>query len=116
MKDLAGWQRRQLRALGHGLDPVIAIGHQGLTESVLGETSKALDTHELIKVRLGTNSELERREAFAELAEKVGASLVLVIGRIGLLYKPQADPEKRKIEEKLSRVSSERRAARSKEP
>lgn len=112
---LSGRERRQLRALGHALDPVIAIGQQGLTDALLNETRKALDAHELIKVRLGTNSELERKDVFQELADACEASLVQVIGRIGLLYKPQADPEKRKIEGQLKAITG-KRGARSKEP
>jgi RNA-binding protein len=51
----------------------------------------ALKTHELIKIKLGQNCPLERNEAARELALLTEATLVQVIGRMVLLYRPNPD-------------------------
>jgi len=84
---LSGKALRHLRALGHDLDPVIAVGKNGVTESLAKEATHALEKHELIKVRVMQEAPVDRREAAEALAEKTGAALAQVLGRTFLLYK-----------------------------
>ena len=84
---LSGKALRHLRALGHDLDPVIAVGKNGVTESLAKEATQALEKHELIKVRVMQEAPVDRREAAEALAEKTGAALAQVLGRTFLLYK-----------------------------
>ncbi len=93
---LTGKQKRFLRSLGSTLDPVVQVGKAGVMETVVSSARDALAARELIKVRVLQNSPVEPREAALALAEAVEAELVQVIGRNGLLYKP--NPEKGKIE------------------
>ena len=88
MGDLTGKQRRHLRALGHHLSPVLQIGHEGLTDAVVAHANAQLETHELIKVKVGESSPLPRHEAAEQLASATGSSLAQVLGRTFLLYKP----------------------------
>ena len=82
---LTGNQRRHLRALGHHLDAVVQVGHQGVTEAVGRALSRALNTHELVKVRLA--AAVDDRDAAAKaLAVDTGAEVVQQIGRTVLLY------------------------------
>ena len=46
-------ERKALKAKAHKLDPVVQIGDKGLTEQVIAEIDRALQAHELIKVRRG---------------------------------------------------------------
>lgn len=88
---LTGNQRRYLRGLGHHLDPIVQVGHGGVTEGVVKALNVALHDHELVKVRLA--QAVEDRDAAAEqLAAGTGAELVQQLGRTVLLYKPR--PEK----------------------
>ncbi len=92
---LTGKALRHLRALGHALDPVIAVGKNGVTEALARETVRALEKHELVKVRVMQEAPVDRHEAAEQLAERTGASLAQVLGRTFLLYKRH--PEKPKI-------------------
>ena len=96
MPDLTGKQRRHLRALGHHLDPLLQIGHEGITDAVVSHAEAQLRRHELIKVRVLESAPLDRREAADELSARTGAALAQVLGRTFLLYK--RDPEKPRIE------------------
>ena len=43
---------RQLRAQAHSLKPVVTVAGKGLAPSVLEELDRALNDHELIKVKV----------------------------------------------------------------
>ena len=91
---LSGRALRHLRALGHALDPVVHVGKQGVTASLVKEVSSALLRHELIKVRVQPEAPIDRKQA-AELAEATGSALAQILGRTFLLYKRH--PKKPKI-------------------
>ena len=94
MAELTGKQRRYLRALGHHLDPVLQIGHEGLSEAVVAQATAQLEAHELIKVKVGESSPLSRHDAASRLATATGSSLAQVLGRTFLLYRPRTrDPQ-----------------------
>jgi RNA-binding protein len=84
---LTGKQARHLRALGHHLDPVVQLGKHGLTDGAKDAVHAALTTHELVKVRLGT----ECPDAVKEVAERLGpelsAHVAQLLGRTILLYR-----------------------------
>jgi RNA-binding protein len=94
--ELAGYQRRALRAAAHGLQPLVQVGKDGLAENVLKSVREALAAHELIKVRFVDEKE-RRREIAAELAEAVDAALAGVVGYVAILYRPHPDEAKRRV-------------------
>ncbi len=83
---LNGKQRRHLRALGHHLHAVVQVGDDGVTDGVIGALAAALETHELVKVRIADERE-GRESAVAQLAEGTGAEVAQVMGRTALLFK-----------------------------
>lgn len=93
---LTNKEKRYLKALGASLEPVVQIGKAGVAPAVVDGAAGVIAGRELIKVRVLKNSPEEPGEAIARLAEGVGAELVQVIGRNGLLFK--RNPEKPKIE------------------
>ena len=88
---LSGKQRRYLRSLGHALNPVVQIGRGGLTEQVIAAIGEALASHELIKIRVGSASELERQDAADQAARATGAEVAQVLGNTALLYRRHPD-------------------------
>ena len=95
MKELNGSQKRKLKSLAHHLKPVVLIGQKGITESLLKAVDKALEDHELIKVKF-----IDLKDEKIELSEKIvsdtGSSLVNMIGNIAILYRE--NPERQKDE------------------
>ena len=80
-------QIRYLRGLAHTLKPVIMTGNKGLTDAVLKEFAVALAHHELVKVKLGSEDRVERKQQVAELVRRSGAELVQSIGRVACFYR-----------------------------
>lgn len=93
---LSSKQRRELRRIGHMLQPVVIVGDEGLSKGVLGETDRALEDHELIKVRLPAGAAEARRALGEALCAATGATLVQSIGRIVLIFRAAEEPDPRK--------------------
>ena len=80
-------RRAELRAEAHHLVPVAQVGQQGITGAVLTSLDDALRTRELIKVQLGKQTEIPAKEAATDLAAKLEADVVQVIGKVVSLYR-----------------------------
>lgn len=97
MSALTSSQQKHLRALAHHLQPVVLIGQKGITPGLLEEVKRALEDHELIKVRFTDHKE-QRRELSAEIAGACEAEVAGIIGNHLILYRPQPDADKRRID------------------
>ena len=84
-------QRRYLRGLAHDLQPVIMVGNSGLTEGVARETERALNDHELIKLKLRVGNREGRDEIVRQLAERTLSGIVQRIGHVAVLYRARTD-------------------------
>lgn len=78
--------KKKLRSQAHGLKPVIIVGQAGLTDAVLAETEIALNTHELIKVKVRAERD-ERNKISEKMCATTGATLIQSIGQIAVIYR-----------------------------
>lgn len=83
-------QRRSLRADAHHLDPVVLIGAEGLSPAVEKEVQAALQAHGLIKIRVFNDDRQLREQYLQQLCEQLGAAAVQHIGKLLVLWRPQA--------------------------
>ena len=88
-------QLRHLRGLAHALKPVIRLGNSGLSDAVVAETARALQDHELIKVKALGGDRAARDALFATLAARTHSALVQRIGNVAALYR--LHPERPRI-------------------
>jgi RNA-binding protein len=84
-------ERKALKAKAHKLDPVVHIGDKGLTEPVIAEINRALNAHELIKVRAASLDRNAREVAFESIAQQTGAQAVQHIGKVFVLFRKKND-------------------------
>lgn len=87
-------QRQFLKGLAHPLHPLVQIGKEGLSQGIINTINTELQNHELIKVKIGNNSGLDKNSTSEEVAQETGAILVQLIGKTFVLFK--ANPEKPK--------------------
>lgn len=81
-------QRAQLRGLANGFETIVQIGKSGIGETVIKQVDDALTARELIKCGvLIETSPVSAREATDEIAARVGADVVQVIGGRFILYR-----------------------------
>ncbi|MBR6045885.1 MAG: YhbY family RNA-binding protein [Ruminococcus sp.] len=80
-------QRAELKALANSLDPAFQIGKGGINDAQLAQIDDYLRVHELIKIKVLENSMYTAAEAAAEIAERISAEVVQVIGSKAIIYK-----------------------------
>ncbi|HET8710580.1 MAG TPA: YhbY family RNA-binding protein [Spongiibacteraceae bacterium] len=88
-------RKKQLRAIGHQLNPVVMISERGLSEGVNAELERALEDHELIKVKLAVADPAERRELAATICAVHNAELVQSVGKVILIFRAAQKPNPR---------------------
>lgn len=92
MESLTSKQRAHLRSLAHRLKPVVQVGVGGVSEETLRALREALNTRELLKVKVSENAPQDVREAAEALREGVqGVHVVQTIGRTVVLYREDPD-------------------------
>lgn len=96
--DLTPAQRKFLRSTGRTRRSEVTIGKAGINESILSHIRGQLTRLELVKVRLPASDAVSRAAAADEIADGTGATLVDLVGRNVLLYRPNDQlPENKRI-------------------
>jgi RNA-binding protein len=88
---LTSRERAHLKARAHALEPVVHIGHGGVTDNVIAEVERSLTAHELIKVRAGGPDREVRQAAFAAICARTGAASVQTVGKVMVLWRPNPE-------------------------
>lgn len=83
--------RQQLKAKAHKLKPIVILGNNGLSDAVKKEINRALDDHELIKIRINAEDRDARQQLFTEACEASKAEPVQLIGGIAIIYRKNPD-------------------------
>ena len=84
---LTSKQRSKLKSLAANLQPIGQVGKEGIGENMLKSFSDCLEKRELIKINILENSDGDPHEIGRELAERLSAECVIVIGRKAVLYR-----------------------------
>ena len=93
---LTNKQKRFLRSEANQLQPLIQIGKNGLTESVVELVVEALEAKELIKVSILQNCGEDKKDIAQKLEEVEELHIVQVIGNTIVVYRESI--EKKRIE------------------
>lgn len=84
---LTSKQRSKLKSLAANLSPIGQVGKEGIGENMLSSFSDCLEKRELIKISILENAEGDPQQIGRELAAKLNAECVIVIGRKAVLYR-----------------------------
>ena len=85
--ELTTKQRQYLKIKAAELKPVVMIGKNGITESVIEEIKSSIEHHELIKVKAKAEDREQRDELAQYLAEQSESTVVQVLGNNLTLFK-----------------------------
>lgn len=88
--------KKHFRTVGHNLNPVVTIAGKGLTENVLAELDRALEDHELIKIKLAIADRDERKETVSAICSQLSAELIQEIGKVALIFRAAKKPNLKK--------------------
>jgi RNA-binding protein len=84
---MTGKERAEIRAECNRLKPTVHIGTEGITGALIGALDDALRTRELVKVALNKSADVTAKAAANDLAKRVKAEVIQVIGRTASLYR-----------------------------
>jgi len=84
-------EKKKLSQQAHHLKPVVMIGNQGLTPPVHKEIERALNDHELIKIRISGQDRDERKALAQTIISEHDAYLIKTIGNIIVIYREKQD-------------------------
>jgi RNA-binding protein len=88
-------EKKYLRRLGHNLKPVVTVATKGLSENVLSEINRALEDHELIKIKLAVGDRATKGVVADQICRDCDTQVVQSIGHILLLYRKALRPNPR---------------------
>lgn len=80
-------QRAQLRAMANSMETVVMVGKGGLDEFVYKTCDEAITKRELIKGKVLETAGITSREAADDIAQRIEADVVQVIGTKFILYR-----------------------------
>ena len=84
---LTSKQRAYLRSLANSLEPIFQVGKGGIGDALIKQVDDALEARELIKITVLENAQTTSRAVADEIAVKVKADVVQVIGSKFILYR-----------------------------
>lgn len=88
---LTSKQRAFIKKKAHDLEPLVRVGKDGVTENLIQSILEAIDSREMLKVKILQNCEKEKEEVLEELSARTEFEVVGLIGRTIILYKENKD-------------------------
>lgn len=82
---------KAFRGIGHHLNPIVTISENGITEGVQLELERALNDHELIKVKVSCADREHKQALIEEMVSSCNCELVQTIGKTALIYRQAAE-------------------------
>jgi RNA-binding protein len=76
----------ELKGRAQLLKPMIRLGQEGVSGSLVKAINEALDQHELVKVKFMAYKE-RKKELARTIEEQTGANLVLAVGHTATYYR-----------------------------
>ncbi|WP_410208133.1 ribosome assembly RNA-binding protein YhbY [Fusobacterium sp.] len=89
--ELTSKRRAYLRKKAHDLDPLVRIGKEGITDNLIQSILDAIESRELIKVKILQNCEEEKQKIMDELSTYKEFQVVGIIGKTIILFKENTE-------------------------
>lgn len=88
---LTSKQRVFIKKKAHDLEPLVRVGKDGITENLIQSILEAIESREVLKVKILQNCEKEKEEILEELSQRTEFEVVGLIGRTIILYRENTD-------------------------
>ena len=102
--ELRGKQKRFLWAQANHLQPIFAVGKEGLTQNWVDQLDGALDHRELIKVNILQNSDVTPKDVQHFIESQTEIQVVQIIGRVLVLFKVSANKDARELSSRVKKI------------
>ena len=92
--ELTSKQRAYLKSLASTINPVFQIGKSSVTPEITSAVEECFNNNELIKLNVLKNCDDDVHEIANVIADRTRSTLVQVIGKKIVLYKPFKEKQK----------------------
>jgi len=89
---LTSKQKKMLRGLANSLHPLVLIGKEGLSTAACTALKNALESHELVKVKLLKSALVPVQQAALDLSAATHSEVVGIIGKTIIFYRRAKKP------------------------
>lgn len=83
-------EKRDLKARAQRLEPMVKLGHGGMSDGFLQGMEDALARHGLVKMKFSDHKE-EKKTLAPQIAERTGSALVAQVGNVAVFYRPKSE-------------------------
>ena len=87
---LTNAEKRDLKARAQRLEPVVKLGHGGMSDAFLQSLDTALTQHGLVKMKFSDHKE-EKKTLVPQMAERTSSALVMQVGNVAVFYRPKPE-------------------------
>lgn len=92
LEPLSNSQLRKFKAAAQHLEPMLKVGKAGLSDGFIRSVDAALTQHELVKIKFVEFKE-QKKELVPQLADKTASHLIMRVGNVVVLHRPQPAAE-----------------------
>lgn len=89
--ELTSKRRAFLKKKAHDLDALVRIGKESISENLIQSILDAIESRELLKVKILQNCEDDKRLIFEKLSNCKEFQVVGIVGRTVILFKENRD-------------------------
>jgi RNA-binding protein len=89
---LTNAEKRDLKARAQRLEPVVKLGHGGMSDAFLKSMDEALLRHELVKMKFSDHKE-EKKALAPQIAERTGSALIAQVGNVVVFFRRKVATE-----------------------
>ena len=90
--ELSNAEKRALKAKAQSLEPVVKLGHAGMSEAFVRSMDAALTLHGLVKMKFSDFKD-QKHDLAPQIAAKTASTLVMQVGNVAVFYRTKAAPE-----------------------
>ena len=87
---LTNAEKRDLKARAQRLEPVVKLGHGGMSDAFIRSMDEALTVHGLVKMKFTDHKE-EKKELVPQIAERTGSTVVMQVGNVAVFFRPKPE-------------------------
>jgi len=83
---LSNAEKRDLKARAQRLEPMLKVGHAGVSDAFVRSLDRALLEHELVKIKF-TDFKDQKKELAPQIAEKTESTIIAQVGNVAVYFR-----------------------------
>ncbi len=87
---LTNAEKTELKRRANRYEPVVRVGHAGVSEEFLRSLDEALTVHQLVKIKFAVFKD-EKKKLAPEIARRTGSELISRVGNVAIYYRRKSD-------------------------